>query len=171
MKRAAFLLLALVAAFLAGVHVGRPRPSGVQVEPAAPEQRRADGALVIARNPAAPVPPALEAPQAGATRTRVVALDLEPLPEPRRLTLEEWTAPDGGRRFVAREGAQVRAALDVPTGARIPAARPWAIGAGLAWGHGRLEAGPAVTWTRGRLTVGAIATRSSANLAIVWRFP
>ena len=141
-----FAIAALLAAAALGWWLGQPERV---VETPVPEQRQADGSLVLERRPDAKAKPAHQVP-AGAKVDRVGQMTVKPksgtrapnqgnsaAADPCPPVTVDWSLvrePDGGRRMLASSpDGTIIGGVDVPieTAAPPPKPRRWA--AGLSW--------------------------------------
>lgn len=119
---------------------GKPGPT---VGGPAPEQRQADGSVVLERQPAQEAPREPHKPPPGGTVERLVTVEIQPAaPCPRlHVDLSVVRMPDGSSRVVASSpDGEVSGGVDVPIERAIVAAqqKPWAAGVSYAgdraWG-------------------------------------
>lgn len=139
----ALVISVLIAAAALGWWLGQPEPV---VETAAPEQRQADGSVVIERRLDANAKPKQQIPK-GAKVERVGSVTVQPaartgkdslqVAEPCQPVTVDWSLvreEDGGRRFLASSpDGTIVGGVDIPvdTAAPAPAPKRWA--AGLSW--------------------------------------
>lgn len=144
-------VIALIAAAALGWWLGQPEPV---VETRAPEQRQADGSLVLERRPDAGAKPAQQVPrEAKVERVGQVTVrpnsgrkvvrdpdiadssvhNADPCPP---VTID-WSLvrePDGGRRFLASSpDATIVGGVDIPVETAAPPPKPLRWAAGLSW--------------------------------------
>lgn len=148
-------VIALIAAAALGWWLGQPEPV---VETSAPEQRQADGSVVLERRPDAAAKPSHQVPK-GAKVERVGrvtvqaaarssgGMDASPggMADPCPPVTVDWSLvreEDGGRRFLASspDGAIV-GGVDVPVETAAPMPKPLRWGAGISWSPANETAG------------------------------
>ncbi|MDT3708184.1 MAG: hypothetical protein ROZ09_15285 [Thiobacillus sp.] len=141
----AAIVLAIFAAAAVGWWLGQPKP--VQ-ETAAPEQRQADGSVVLERRPDAQAKPKQKIPRK-AKLERVAQVTVqpsatgggEPCP-PVSVDMSLVREPDGSRRLLASSpDGTIVGGIDVPVESAASPAEPKRWAAGLSWSHGDQTAG------------------------------
>lgn len=141
----AAIVLAIFAAAAVGWWAGQPKP--VQ-ETAAPEQRQADGSVVLERRPDAQAKPKQKIPRkAKVERVAQVTVQPdtgtggEPCP-PVSIDMSLVREPDGSRRLLASSpDGTIVGGVDVPVESATTPAEPKRWAAGLSWSHGNQTAG------------------------------
>ena len=166
-------ILAFIAAFLAGILVGRWHPgNGEAKRYAMPERRLESGALVIARTPdQAPKASIPEIPE-NASVVSVQSITFKPDSlEPVEIKIARIDTPDGLRTVADASHGTITGGMDYAGNEeRTGPKSPWAIGPAGGWTNGKLSAGIAATYTKRRWQGGIIANKDSIYGFWVIRF-
>lgn len=143
---AAAIAAAIVAAAALGWWLGQPDPVR---ETAAPEQRQADGSVVLGRQPDASAKPKQQIPRkAKIERVAQVTVQPDASAEPGKpcppvtVDMTLIREPDGMRRVLASSpDGQVVGGIDVPVETAAPPPKPKRWAAGLSWSPADRTAG------------------------------